>query len=784
MPQRRARRTRRLETHCAALARSREPFSKKGLYVETLLAKPPQDSDSVLKMTRLIPQRLRFILLLAYLVLLCVLSFVALGVWIPPFDGRGLWLYSGVYAFLVGALLESPTHVRPAQAFSFSALAALGILGIGLSGQTELSPTAETVLGACLALEVGILASAALAMLLYGRTSGKVLERAGKTGYLLSSSLGRPGIVSFPPFLFAIVAFHSNSARESLLLTLGWSVLVFARPLDWLVDIVSRLSAVWGVSSESLFLGTVIGHSVPGVLTIRQRGTADVEPGTALLVPGEDGIPNVAMALNYVGKADGLWLKALQLDLSPELKGKIPSAIIAGDECARISDANLISALEAGGVSALRDRYRLIGLVAPGTDTKTLHVEVVRTGGLSEGSLLQVKIGHADVLYQLLDGFTKEDILERKSTRGFVLAKARKIGTWDEDSRGFKPVKWVPEPNTPVFRLSEGEGPEPDGRAVGYFPRTSYPVRVSTSDLVTHNTAVLGILGVGKTFLALELVERVILGDVRVIVIDLTNEYENELTPYVDADRQERVVRHLQEIGTAGKTNVQRNVEAGGSIQQFASAVNELVERFLEPTETARMLTINPNMFEVWRQDSKPYNDQASMATLTAAEITRIFSEAALEAVQKQGMVEYARCCLVYEEAHSLVPEWNAVAYEGDKAAANGTARAILQGRKFGLGCLLVTQRTASVTKTILNQCNTVFAMRVFDATGMGFLANYIGEDYADVLSSLPDRHAVVFGKASSCSDPVLIRANERSAFLQAARETRPEVWTDHSEGR
>src|SRR2546421_12494623 len=89
-------------------------------------------------------------------------------------------------------------------------------------------------------------------------------------------------------------------------------------------------------------------------------------------------------------------------------------------------------------------------------------------------------------------------------------------------------------------------------------------------------------------------------------------------------------------------------------------------------------------------------------------------------------------------------PEWNAVASEGDKAATNGTAKAILQGRKYGLGCLVVTQRTANVTKTILNQCNTVFALRVFDSTGMEFLRNYVGDDYSSVLSTLENRHAIV----------------------------------------
>jgi hypothetical protein len=52
----------------------------------------------------------------------------------------------------------------------------------------------------------------------------------------------------------------------------------------------------------------------------------------------------------------------------------------------------------------------------------------------------------------------------------------------------------------------------------------------------------------------------------------------------------------------------------------------------------------------------------------------------------------------------------------------------------------------------------------------MDFLTNYIGEAYAGVLSTLEDRHAVVFGKASSCRDPVLIRLNDRKDFLRVFR--------------
>ncbi|MDP9098905.1 MAG: hypothetical protein M3N48_07920, partial [Verrucomicrobiota bacterium] len=81
---------------------------------------------------------------------------------------------------------------------------------------------------------------------------------------------------------------------------------------------------------------------------------------------------------------------------------------------------------------------------------------------------------------------------------------------------------------------------------------------------------------------------------------------------------------------------------------------------------------------------------------------------------------------------------------------------------------------TANVTKTILNQCNTIFAMRTFDDTGKDFLANYIGADYANSLSSLSERQAVFFGKASSCENPILIRLNDREAFVEIFRAENP----------
>jgi len=413
-------------------------------------------------------------------------------------------------------------------------------------------------------------------------------------------------------------------------------------------------------------------------------------------------------------------------------------------------------------------RSNCMGFVAPESEIGKLIIEVVATKNIAAGRLVQTRCGDEDVFYQLTNGLTKEEVVQHKNTFGFVAAQARTVGIWDTTSSRFKPVSWVPAPNAPVF-LVETKSSGFDASRIGIFPGSDMAVGLRSVDyLVTHNTAILGILGVGKSTLAMELVERVLNEGAKAIVLDLTDQYASELTGLYDSAFNDSEISKLQAACVNGKTNVKKNVEEGGGRVEFASAVTKLVDLFMKSEH--KLLILNPAAFEVWKQDSKPFGDTASMASLTACELTHIISDVALKTVQPMGRTDKARLLMVYEEAHSLVPEWNATVGDGDRAASNGTARAILQGRKYGLGCLLITQRTASVTKTILNQCNSIFAMRSFDDTGREFLANYIGRDYASLLPSLPERNAIFFGRASSSENPIQVQLNDRSEFLKAFR--------------
>lgn len=117
------------------------------------------------------------------------------------------------------------------------------------------------------------------------------------------------------------------------------------------------------------------------------------------------------------------------------------------------------------------------------------------------------------------------------------------------------------------------------------------------------------------------------------------------------------------------------------------------------------------------------------------------------------------RVCLVLEEAHTIIPERNfsGVSEKISQPLINSIAQIALQGRKYNIGLLVIAQRTANVSKTILTQCNSIISFQEFDKTSTDFLANYFGSDMmASTLTKLKFRQAVAAGKAFKSSVPMI----------------------------
>ncbi len=716
-------------------------------------------------------QSVRLVYLMIYLVFLVVMNHVAFGHWLPVTPEKSLWFYSGAAALILGSLLISPFFTSPANAISFLIAAIVAIFTIPVSG-TELVDTLPRL--SILIFCMSMLIICTLNILLKDKTS-RIFRNVANSCRIIAEYLGSPRFIYALVIIYSLIVYHRRSPKELIIVGISGIIIAAQQPLETFGIAIRRIREFWQPRIAPNTIGSMIAHQTPDVVLIRQESDEVIHPGMCLLVLDKHAHLRIAVTLGYFGRDDGLLIRALEIDVPgidrTRLK-ELGQFLSEGDaihlECQELDAFR-------NEVYILKHLDSFIGIVTIDTSIERLLFDIVQENDIEQGRLVETFVCGERVLYQVLDGLTKEEIIQQKNTYGFARGEASQVGIWENEERKFKPCNWIPRLNMPVF-LKNIEAKQDNKSAIGYFPSTNYYVEIKNlNEMVTHNTAILGILGIGKSMLAIELVERMVVHGIKVICIDLTNQYEQELKDYLkDTGMKEKIMK-LQALGPPGKTKCTKNVEEGGSWRLFATGINEIVNEFVDPKCENSLMILNPSQFEVWRQDSKIYQDTASMASLTPTEITQIISDAALQAVQRLGMTDKARICLVYEEAHSLVPEWNSVAADGDKAATNGTARAILQGRKYGLGCLLITQRTANVTKTILNQCNTIFAMRTFDETGKDFLSNYIGLKYSNKLPTLKERQAVVYGRASSCENPVMIRLNNHEDFVRIFRKRKPQ---------
>ena len=396
-----------------------------------------------------------------------------------------------------------------------------------------------------------------------------------------------------------------------------------------------------------------------------------------------------------------------------------------------------------------------------------INDDLIKSKGIGEGSIIQSRIANEEVLFQIIDAKTEEEGLEFNDLHGFKIGTAQKLGKYDISTNDLSTVKWLPDIYEPVY-LIEPERITYDARKfIGKLPKTNYGIPIKNIDeLVTHNTAILGILGIGKSYLTFELIQKILENtEVKIFCIDITNQYSKEIVNYIQPNYVQEDLSELtkHELKTNNPNGTESNPESWGNERLYKEKLDDEFQKFISSEK--RIIVLNPDLHSVSKAGSA-YKIQHKV-DLTVAEKTRIISERLFVKAKEIGETTKARFLIIFEEAHSLVPEWNSVANDGDKNATNGTAKVILQGRKYGLGSMVITQRTANISKSILNQCNTIFALRVFDDTGKQFLENYIGSDYSNLLPTLEERHAVVIGKALKLKQPVIIELNDRELLIQ-----------------
>jgi DNA helicase HerA-like ATPase len=113
---------------------------------------------------------------------------------------------------------------------------------------------------------------------------------------------------------------------------------------------------------------------------------------------------------------------------------------------------------------------------------------------------------------------------------------------------------------------------------------------------------------------------------------------------------------------------------------------------------------------------------------------------------------------LVCEEAHRYVPNRGEAQYE---AAQEAIRRIAKEGRKYGLGMILVSQRPSEVEPTVLSQCNSWIIHRVTNDADREQVRGILPDSVSGLtkmLSGLRRREAIFVGQAAMLPSRILIR--------------------------
>ncbi len=113
---------------------------------------------------------------------------------------------------------------------------------------------------------------------------------------------------------------------------------------------------------------------------------------------------------------------------------------------------------------------------------------------------------------------------------------------------------------------------------------------------------------------------------------------------------------------------------------------------------------------------------------------------------------------LVCEEAHRYVPNRGEAQYE---AAQEAIRRLAKEGRKYGIGIMLVSQRPSEVEATVLSQCNSWIVLRITNDADREHVRSILPDSLSGLtkmLSGLGRREAIFVGQAAMLPSRILIR--------------------------
>ncbi|MFO8050296.1 MAG: ATP-binding protein [Thermoplasmatota archaeon] len=351
-----------------------------------------------------------------------------------------------------------------------------------------------------------------------------------------------------------------------------------------------------------------------------------------------------------------------------------------------------------------------------------------------------------------------------------------------------------------------------NGIYLGKIPNSDARVMISATELVQKHFSIIAKSGSGKSYACGVVAEELNKLDIPVVILDLHGEYRSMISPNIDDDDYRRMERfgispkglgeRMVEFSFRGDDNEApglgidlrgfraedllelmgiKNLGSGTSVLYNAlGKVREILGDDWEIYDLSASVQVENHpakwnilsglehlsRMSMFKNPPTPLVDIVVPGKVcvidlkdvpldqqqagTAALLKRLFS------ARKEGTIP--PFMLMIEEAHNFCPQ-------SGPAITSPVLRTIAsEGRKFGLGLTIVTQRPAKVDKNVLSQCGTQMILKVTNPNDLkAVMASFEGLNsrMADEIQNLPVAVALIVG--GSLSVPVMVEVRTRA---------------------
>ncbi len=668
-------------------------------------------------------------------------NYVSTGTLLPTTETKDMWFYSGLFMVLFSTLFIEPYYSSPKNVIANI----VPILLVMLAIHQEFPDKTQWVIIVALLIVLLVIAITAMSLVDDNKSPSSLKNRIAERLKNLAVLIGKGKVLYSGVFLYFLFTYyvHDNLLSGYVFgLLIIWAIMLTINQNDLRNTLwgskkekdKTAVGQIFGIESQKMFLVKLFDNS-------KELKKFDVVKFNHSM--SSHNTTYTGIVFDYYLLNRERWIKVLQLDeCESYIKQYLDNTVYIATP-----DENKKLFKELGV-----DNF--VGVVIENSKIGKIKFEYSKSNDdMQEGDLLQLNVGGKTLFYQVVSGATDKEQLEARNEAGFIEGEASQLGEWDNLNLSFNKFGWVPQINTPIFMANTDTIDVPTYNypeyKVGKIPNTNLPSVINLDQAISHHMALLGVTGSGKSFLARDIIKQIEV-DTKVICVDFNKEFVNEMDPapgnIISDDKAKEISEKIDWINNELEKfgNQQDKNQIMAKRGEIKEALKVEITNFLDSNDD------NIKVFEL--------PDVSN--TTGILDYTKYFFKVLFEvAKERQTAGNPTKLCVVLEEAHTIIPEWN-FAGSSDKTSqslVNSIGQITLQGRKYGVGFLVIAQRTANVSKTVLTQCNTVVCFQAFDETSFNFLSNYVGKDMVEALPNLRQYQAIITGKAVKSNVPMIV---------------------------